>query len=38
MEKIHIEKSFADAMTYVRRIPGEAHKVVLIENDLTDVF
>ena len=38
MERIRIEKSFADAMSYVRRIPGEAHKVVLIENDLTDVF
>ncbi len=38
MEKIYLASSFSDAMKYVYRIPGEAHKVVLIENDLTDNY
>ncbi len=37
-DRLYLASSFNDAMTYARRIPGEAHKVVLIENDLTDVF
>ena len=38
MEKIYLASSFNDAMRYVYRIPGEARKVVLIENDLTDNY
>ena len=38
MEKIYLASSFNDAMKYVYRIPGEARKVVLIENDLTDNY
>ncbi|MCR5746552.1 MAG: UDP-N-acetylmuramoyl-tripeptide--D-alanyl-D-alanine ligase [Lachnospiraceae bacterium] len=37
-EKIYIASSFNDAMKYVYKLPGEAHKVVLFENDLTDVY
>lgn len=37
-DRLCVASSFGDAMSYVRRIPGEAHKVVLLENDLTDVF
>ncbi|MCR5409622.1 MAG: UDP-N-acetylmuramoyl-tripeptide--D-alanyl-D-alanine ligase [Lachnospiraceae bacterium] len=37
-EKLYIASSFADAMEHVRKIPGNQHKVVLLENDLTDVF
>ena len=37
-DRIYVASSFTDAMSYVRRIPGEKHKTVLIENDLTDVF
>lgn len=35
-EKIYVATSFTEGMQYINRIPGEAHKVVLIENDLTD--
>ncbi len=38
IDKLYVASSFKDAMAYVHGIPGEAHKVVLIENDLTDVF
>ncbi|MCR5775131.1 MAG: UDP-N-acetylmuramoyl-tripeptide--D-alanyl-D-alanine ligase [Lachnospiraceae bacterium] len=37
-ENIHTASSFNEAMGYVRGLPGEAHKVVLIENDLTDNY
>ena len=37
-ERIFIAASFSDGMSYIRRIPGEAHKTVLIENDLTDNY
>ena len=37
-EKIWVASSFNDAMAFVKRIPGEAHKTVLIENDLTDNY
>ena len=37
-EKLYVASSFTDAMAYVHRIPGETHKTVLIENDLTDNY
>jgi UDP-N-acetylmuramoyl-tripeptide--D-alanyl-D-alanine ligase len=37
-EKLYVAPSFTDAMQHVISLPGEAHKVVLIENDLTDVY
>ena len=37
-ERLYIAPSFNEAMAYVRRIPGEARKTVLIENDLTDNY
>ena len=35
-KKLFIEESFNDALTRVYSIPGEQHKVLLIENDLPD--
>ena len=35
-DKIYVAASFTEGMQYINRLPGEAHKVVLIENDLTD--
>ncbi len=35
-EKLYVAESFEKAMQYTRTIPQEKHKVVLIENDLTD--
>lgn len=37
-ERICIASSFSEGMSYIRKIPGEAHKTVLIENDLTDNY
>ena len=37
-DRLYIAPSFNDAMAYVHKIPGETHKIVLLENDLTDVF
>lgn len=37
-EKLYVAASFTDAMSYVHRIPEEAHKTILIENDLTDNY
>lgn len=37
-EKLYIAATFNDAMQHVILLPGEAHKVVLLENDLTDVY
>ena len=37
-KRLYVAPSFKDAMSYVQRIPGEAHKTVLIENDLTDNY
>ncbi len=36
--RLYIEESFTDAMTRVYSIPGEQHKVLLIENDLPDNY
>ncbi|MCR5649575.1 MAG: UDP-N-acetylmuramoyl-tripeptide--D-alanyl-D-alanine ligase [Lachnospiraceae bacterium] len=37
-KKLYIEDSFNDALTRVYSIPGEQHKVLLIENDLPDNY
>ncbi len=37
-DRLYIEESFTDAMTRVYSIPGEQHKVILIENDLPDNY